>query len=304
MPKTQKSEIANPTQAVIKTIITVAIVLFVVFGWLWWRFVYTSPKNVFWGMINNNLATYSITKQTNLNQNAESLNQTTQINLGAQDAVESRVVLTQDDGQNKSEVTTENIGFIDSDYSRYIKINTNQKNAAGQAPDFSKVLGVWGKSGNTKDQQSTQYFRQSLTGVIPIANLNPEQRARILSLMHEKNVYSPNYGKVKKETVDGHSAYVFEVDLNLKPYVEVLQEVAKVSGLEKIEGLDAEQYNGAPPVKLTVTVGKVSHQLMQIKFEGNGREENYRSFGLARPIEVPQGAISLPELQQRVQSIQ
>ncbi len=281
-----------------------AVFLILLFSWIWWRFVYTSPKNVFWGMIDNSLSTYSITKQTNLNQNAESLNQTTQINLGAQDAVESRVVLTQDDGQNKSEVTTENIGFIESDYSRYIKINTNQKNAAGQTPDFSKLLGVWGKSSSENDQQSPQYFRQSLAGVLPIANLNPEQRAHIISLMHQKDVYVPNYGKVKKETVDGHSAYTYEVDVNLKPYIETLQDVAKASGLGKIEGLDAEQYNGAPPVKLMITIGKVSRQLMKVKFEGDGREENYSSFGLARTIASPQGAISLSELQEKVQSIQ
>ncbi len=304
MPQNQKDDVSQPYSSIVKGIFVVGVFLIVAFAWLWWRFVFTSPNHVFWGMIDNSLTTYSITKQTTLQESAESLDQATQINLGAQNAVESRVVLTQKDDQSKSEVTTENIGFIDSDYSRYVKITTDQKNAAGQTADFSKVLGVWGKSSAKDDQQSPQYFRQSLAGVIPIANLNPEQRAHMISLMRQKSVYSPEYDKVKKETVDGHSAYTYDVNVNLKPYIEVLQEIAKESGLGKIEGLDAEQYNGAPPVKLTITIGKVSHQLIKVKFEGNGREESYKSFGLARPIQTPQGAISLTELQQRVQSVQ
>ena len=38
------------------------LILFVVFGGLWWTKIYNNPRRVFEGMLNNNLSTLSVTR--------------------------------------------------------------------------------------------------------------------------------------------------------------------------------------------------------------------------------------------------
>lgn len=300
----------NSTQQVTinvnKTLVTVGITLLVIFGWLWWKKVYTSPRVVFREMLDTNLSVYSTTKQTKTAQSSESQDQASQINLGAQNAVHIKVSLTQKDENSESTVASESIGTPTADYNRYISIKTNQKNAEGKEMDFSKVIGIWGKSDASAKDQSTpaQYFKQSLAGIVPVANLSPQNRQKILKMLEDKKVYTPKYDSIKQEVIDGKPVFTYSVEVKLQPYVEVLQEITKLSGLGTLEGLDPDQYKEAPPVKVSMSIGKISRQLMRLKLEDAGREESFNSFGLRKFIDIPQNTIPQAELQQRIQELQ
>lgn len=301
MPERVDDKVSISKRAATMWIFALAAVIFAISGFVWWRSVYMSSTNVFWGMIENNLATSSITKNIVQKSEQQSLNQYLQVSFGQTNAAHGLISINQNQGDVKTSVKTETIGTTTTDYNRYLDINTGASKD-GKKVDTSTVEGVWAKADKSAGQDSAQYFRQSILGIVPTANLGYKDRQETIKLIKDKKVYDFSSGSIKSQKVDGKDAYVYEVSINATAYIEIMQKVTKLMGVGDM-GLDASQYAGSPAVKAEFTIGKLSRQLMRVKYSSTGQEETYNGQGIEVTINEPTKTISLSELQERIQKV-
>jgi len=202
-------------------------------------------------------------------------------------------------------VKSESIGTISNDYSRYISIQSSEKDANGQPLDFSKITGVWGKSADSSDSSQTVYFRQSaLNSVVPFGWLNSGARTSLIDLMQTKHVYNVSYDKVQKKKENGHQVFVYTVDINAQAYISMLQEYVKKLGLDVGQTLDPSTYEGIAPIRAEFSIDPVSRQLKKIHYDASNRDESFMSYGLSNPIAIPGQTIPIEELQNKLQTLQ
>ena len=282
-----------------------AIILFIVFGGLWFQKVYTNPHRVFDGMLANNLSTFGVTKHSLNVQGGQKVDQYTQLSFAVPAASHNFVHLTQGTGTESTDVQTETIGTVDTDYSRYIKIQTSQKSKDGKQLDFSKVQGIWGKTDAPVpgSPSSAQYYRQAALGMLPFGNLDKSSRDEMLHKLNDSKVYTVDYSKAKSDTVNGKRVWQYSVKLDIAAYIGVLKAEGKKLGLGSLDDFNPDQYKGQPPVELTISVDKISRQLVQV-LSGAGQKDDYQSFGLSSPVQLPSKTIPIAELQQQLQQIQ
>lgn len=292
---------ASPNSGSRLTIVNVSVilglVLFMSFANLWWKRVYTTPRNVFWGMIHNNLATSSVTRQTTTEGEGQTVNQFSQVSFVSEPVSKGLVVIKQG---TDSAVKTETVGTRNNDYNRYVSIHTTQKNQQGQPLNFDSVLGLWGKSADG----SGQYLAQSGLGLIPFANLPASLSQPLFQELETNKAYDIDYSKVESVKVNGRAAWQYPVKVHVAAYVGVLNKLAKDIGLQTADSLDPKQYKDSPPIELTITVDKLSRHLVKLKNSASSQEEIYSSYGLSAPVDVPKKTISIDELQTKVQAIQ
>jgi hypothetical protein len=202
-------------------------------------------------------------------------------------------------------VTKDTIGTPDADYSRYAKIQTDQKTADGKPVDFSNVLGIWGKSPSAPAGRmpEVRYFNQGLLGTVPFANLSRQQRQPLIKFMKQKNVYQVSYGDVKKDKQNGRQTYTYNVQINPVTYFEMLQRFVKSLGLPDVAGLNPTAYANISPLQAQFTVAKTSRELTKINYAGGGQDEFYVDYGLVGPIAIPSQTIPISELQNRIQKL-
>lgn len=284
------------------SIFIIAGIIFIVSGTMWWRQVYNNPHRVFESMLSNNLSTQGVTRSSNSVTDGSPVSKTEQVSFVPTAASRTLVTIEQKgtDGAN-TKITSESIGTLSADFSRYVSIQTTQKNKAGKPLDYSKVENIWGKSDSAQAQP--QNYSQSILSLVPFANLNAETRDKVLKLMNEKKVYDVDYSKVEPKRMDGKSALVYPVKVNTAGYVEVLKVIAKSLGLGDLPSLDPSAYKDQPPVELKIIVDKQSRHVLEVDY-GQDQKELYSAYGLSLPIVQPNKTIPISELQQKVQEVQ
>ena len=288
----------------ILVIVLAAVVILAGSGYLWWKNVAMSPNNVFWGMIDNNLSTASITRHIVQTSSDKSIDQYIREQFGSVNATQGNVALSQIDSTGKSIINSQTIGTPTNDYSRYVGITTPKKTAKGQTLNTSSVLGIWGKSSDVKAGQTpnAQYFQQSVLTLVPYGNFTLAQRQNLVEQIHNKNVYEFTASDVKSSTVNGRPAYVYSVNINPSAYIELMLVYAKELGLGDI-GLDPANYADSPALNTEITVDKMSKQVLQVSYPSTGQAEKVVDQNLEQPISVPENTIPIAELQDRVNKI-
>lgn len=272
----------------------VGFVLLVVTFVAWLNIVHMSPKNVFNGMISNNLSVSGYTRQVSSTQNGMNSQEIGQIQTGGLNTVQTITKLDRDG----EKVETQSIGVDGAEYVRYNQISTTQKTAAGKEFDFSKVKGVWSKNESAGMSSS---FQQLLLGIVPMGNTSPEVRAKIKKFMSEHPVYVTDYKSVKKESKDGRKYYTYEVQIMPQTYIEVLKMYAPSVGLgNQVKDLDPKDYAEAEATNITLTVDALSRDLVSIKYPDSDRVEKFSGYGINKTIKTPTKHISGQELQQRI----
>lgn len=303
-PSSSAGSLDNPPFVIVHKALSIALVaaiIFIVSGVMWWRQVYNNPRRVFETMLSNNLSTQGVTRSSKTVNQGAPIDKTEQISFVPQIASRTLVIVDQQGQEGEStKITSESIGTLNEDYSRYIKIETSQKNEQGKPLDYSKVVNIWGKSDPA--QGEAQNFSQAALGLIPFANLDAETRDKVLELLRVKKAYEVDYSKVEPRKVDNKSALVFPVKVNTASYVEALKIIAKATGLGDTPGLDPAQYKEQAPIDIKIVVDKHSRHILEVDY-GQNQKEQYSAYGLSLPIELPGSSIPISELQQKVQEI-
>lgn len=278
-----------------------ALVILIIAGVIWWNNIYVRPRNVFEDMLKNNLATKSITKKS------ETLDGTSEVQKAEQTSfvpnISSRTLLeiTQPTEAGETKVVTESIGTLQADFSQYTKIDTAETGNDGKKLDYSKVLNIWGRSSLEAGQP--QNFQQSILGLVPFADLRPNDRQKIIAMLINDQAYKVDYSKVEPKKLDGYSALVFPVSINTAKYLKALKELSKVGGFADLSSLDPAQYEDNAPIEIKMVVDKRSRKLLEVEFIGAGQKETYSSYGLSAPIVTPENPIKLEELQKKIQEV-
>ncbi len=298
MPKKTEATEAKPfivtnTPAVL---IIIGLILFIVFGGLWWTKIYNSPRRVFEGMLRNNLSTSSVTR-TSTSSDQQGFERIEQLNFLQPIATRTYIKLVQPSQTGQATVETETIGTQAADYSKYLKINVGAKTA--NSP-YKSVEGIWGKSSLSDGEP--QYLSQAMQGLVPFANLSATDRSKIISLINSKGVYKVNYASTKPKKINGKSAIDFSVAVNPAKYIEMLKEITKSAGIGGFETLDPAQYKDQPDVNITIVVDKLSRQIIEVNY--GQQKEVYSAYGINQAVEVPEKTIPFSDLQQKIQAVQ
>lgn len=288
-----------------KLIVAAVVILAAAGIYAWWQNSFTNSSQVFNRMLANNLATPSITKKTNEVADGQSLDQTTILVTSPKQYVASQTILSQGTGDQKSVVTTETLAYPTEEFTRYLSIKTTQKSSSGQPFDFSKVLGVWGKT-TQQDAQSggPQTFSQSLLGIVPIGSLTVSQRSQLVSYIKSNNVFGINYNNVKKVWHGNRLVYTYTGSVKPVPYVTMLKVFAHNMGLRQFDSIDPQQYKDSPPIAFTLDVDVISGQMTTLKYTDSNRTDSFSAYGYRPVINSPTNVVPISELQSRLQQIQ
>lgn len=284
-------------------VIIIAIILFAATGLLWWRAVYSNPRNVFEGMLDNSFRLNGISRTVSQSDEAQSMRQASRLNLTAEPTAVSKAVLKQGSGTT---VVTENIGTPQSDYIRYSKIDTDQQNTEGQSPDFSNVVGVWGKNteAGAADTTDGELFNEMMFGVVPFGRLDAAGRQELLSLIEQEGVYEVDYDTVETTVENGRPLYTYQVGVEAEAYVKLIKRFGELTGVNNLESLDPRTYAGQERLPFIFTVDVWSRQLVGVGSEGQARAETYSSHNANSQVKAPEETVPTTELQTRLQTIQ
>jgi hypothetical protein len=280
-------------------------------AWLWWTRLYLSPQRVFWDMFSTSLSTRGVSIETEQSTGQGTVKQTVQYELGPTNRAHSLTTLS----QGATKVRTEIIGTKDADYTRYISIDTDQKNATGKAIDVSKVVGMWTKSDDavqTETQSSGhQLLAQAALGIglpigsvpVPIGELPPKARAKLLEQIKNQGIYETSFQNVTKRTVNGRLQYVYDVKMQTILYVRLMKQFASQLGLHELDKVDPNAYQSTEPLQMRLVVDARSRQLTAVEREGTDYKQVYSGYGVVVDAPIPAKTISTNELQQRLQAL-
>lgn len=276
-------------------------ILLLLAGGLGWR-AQNNPNKAFWDMLGNNLSTRGVTRVVTQASGGLSVTQYTQLSLGARPTAHALTVFTQNSGQ----LVTEEVSNQTHDFIRYRTIHTGNLTAQQRAV-AQQVAGKWARlqSGQALSSSLTSgLFNQAMLGVLPMANLSPESRAKLLDTMRTTDVFTYDHGQVRHVTVGGHNAYQYAVKIKPAAYVALMQQFEKLVGARTYADLDPNNYGSSQPINLTLTVDARSHQLLRLEQTSTGHVETYQAFGATTTTALPKATISLNELTQRLSTLQ
>lgn len=283
---------------------SLGIIVILLFGsFVWWQIVWEHPERVFQDMLANNLAATSVTKLASANGNGQSVSQQVRLQMGGTNAADWLVTAA----QTGSSVTTESIGTPTTGYIRYAGIHAITKKG-DKAYDFSKVLNVWGKSDGKTDPSLDHLFSQTLLDLSsaplpPIGDLPESERQSILNYMQAQKIFSPSYGKVKRERILGRDTYTYAVAVQLGAYIRMMQAFGHYLGLHDLDTVDPNQYSTVPPITIQMSVDRAAHQLVRVVYPGSGFAQTYTDWGLLTPVAIPSKSVPTTQLQQRIQAL-
>ncbi|HEY5141841.1 MAG TPA: hypothetical protein VIJ25_21360 [Methylococcales bacterium] len=279
-----------------------SVILVLVCGGLWFRSFSSQPKRVFWDMMSNNLSTSGVTRVVSQNSNAMNVSQYMQLNLGVNPTAHSLTILKQGSGT----IETEQISNRGNDFVRYKDIVIGQKAGAGKPIDVSSVVGKWarlGKDDALSSAVTSGLFDQSLLGIVPIANLQPEARNRLLTYMKDNDVFGFDAAAVKHTTLDGRRVYAYDISIQPAVYVALMQQFSELVGATQYSSLDPTSYAGAAAQKATFYVDVASHELSSISQTSSGHTETYKGFGIVSHTSLPKADFSTTELEKRITNL-
>lgn len=267
-------------------------------GWLWWTHVRQDVTQVFWDMVSNNLSTKGVTHISEQKGQGLNVAQYTQITFNQQPRVHALTVFK----QNGSTLATEQISDPKHDFVRYKQISLADK-AKSEQLDTKSVLGKWAQlepGQNAGGPATSGLYKQSLIDILPIANLESDQRAKLIQSMHDQSLFKYDPSEVKKEKVRGRESYLYAVTIKPETYVRIMQQFESMIGTSAYAGVKPADLAKAKPLSVVIAVDARSHTMSQIYDASRQRTERYEGFGVVDTTPLPKASISTIELTQRL----
>lgn len=292
------------TKKVIWGLYAAGVLILLVGAWLWCHKLATNPERAFWRSIEQGLTISGVTTQAEQSNGQSTARQFSQYSFGAS-ARSHTLTISEQEGTT---VKNETIGLPKADYMRYFSIKTDQKKQDGTPLDFSKIIGVWAKGPENKGQLFTQAVLGSSLPIggmtIPLGNVAPEARSKLVKQLKDDVVYQVDFKKVKKSRKDGRLVYTYSVTVQPVAYAALMKQFAKLSGLHDLDELDPTSYKGQPSLKLQFAVDVRAGHVISVTSPTNGYTQSFTSYDVPVRIEAPKRTISLNELQQRLANLQ
>jgi hypothetical protein len=287
-------------------VFVVGLLIFAISGYFWYTRVFSSPTNVFWGMVDNNFKSYGMTRsitQENASQGLKQ-SQSTRLMLGSQNISQGKTSIMQNNPQTgQVQIDTESIGTMSANYSKYTSINIS-KSASGKQPDFSQFENIWAVENNIPTGQLNLIQAMFGTmGTVPFGHLDAASRHKLVNYMKSNEVYKFTDLGVRRENKNGRPVYTYDVSVDLPKAVASLIMFDKLSGLNKLQGIDPEQYAGGGAVPLQMSIDILTHDIVEVSYGGGAQKEQFSSSGAYVKARVPEQTVPVSELQQKIQEI-
>lgn len=284
-------------RTIIKIVAAVAIFLVISGGFFWYKVIFTDPERVYWGMITNNLSTYSVTKAVSQSGESTTNNQLSQLAFTPSPTVRDVKEITNQNSGVSSTVKIESIGTPTDTYQHYVLIDQPPQQGKKKT-DFSKVYSLWLK--NSGGQQSdSQLFYSSIYSAVLFGNLQVTQRDSLVKVL--QSAYKTDFKAIKKESSDGRKTYTYTTTINLRNYAKAVNLYSKSLGLPNTSQIKEDSYKPNDEVKVKLTVDILSRQLRSLKYESSNSVENYITYGIKANYKIPSKTVSYETLQKTVQ---
>jgi len=277
-------------------LIKLGIIIFLVFGWLWWIKVYQNPIRVFWDMFGVSLNTSDVTRHIVESSNGQKVDETVQLELGKTKLAH----LTRTVAQGTNIFSTETISTPSVYYTRYTSLHIVNN---GKTLNSNSVLNIWSKSALGNSSGAVNDFF-SLLGSVPVGFPTTAQRQALLKQIKAKRIFVPDFSKVQHKTISGQRADVYNVTIEPAAYVALMQTYAKDEGLGTLTELEASNYKNASSFEVQFAINPISRRLVQISSTGSNHIETYSAYGQQLHVNLPTKTITTDALQQRLAAIQ
>jgi hypothetical protein len=277
-------------------------------GWLWWNRIETNPERAFWSMVNQSMSTKSATIEATQDQSGTVVRQTTQFTTGNKARAHGTIQVNQGTTLIRSEV----IGDNTADYNRYTQIKTEEVGATGKKIDGTKLVGLWAKSATAQGGGDTTHklLARAVLGIdligsapIPIADFTSAQRDKLITLMHDSEVYQVDYKHVAKSRKDGRLMYTYDVTMQPIAYVRLMKQFAKEAGMKELESVEPNGFHDAQKIVVKMTVDVHAHRLVTVGFEASGFVQSYTYYDIPMTVGIPAKTMSYDDLQKRLQEL-
>ncbi|MEI6237267.1 MAG: hypothetical protein WCP03_01540 [Candidatus Saccharibacteria bacterium] len=277
--------------------VTIVVIAIIGLGKLMWLDqIYLKPQNVFWGMINQNLQTGSITKTVvQKNNDLQSIQQVTSIQYKSE--IYARTVVTIQDKTkgNESLIITDTYGTPTQDFLKYKTI----KSAGNNTP--KNVEGVWSVNTASSQQQVQILSDAILSSPLIFGYLNSNKRTDLINQMHFNSVFNIDYSAVNKnDKVDGKKAYSYKLTIDLAKYMSVYRNYLSMIGQGNLAGQLGQPQAGAT-YKATLYVNALNRQPLRLVPEGVTTGEGFSNIDSNNITKPPKDAkLSILQLQNRL----
>ncbi len=289
----------------LRKITTRLLILGIIFAlagaYLWYSRLYMTNERKFWLAIENSMTTKSVTRTIVSGGTGNQVVQDQRFFFSPQIGSKSKVSYNQKSATVDTAVVTEGMTFPDSQFSRYISFNTNQKDKEGNVPNLDEVLGKW--EGNEIQEseldQAKQNYVGELVSLVIFGNYSPEFRDSLIAGLKESDAYQINNSSETEDAVDGKDAIIYQVSVELKSYAEQLQRAFVEAGYGEFEPLNPDNYQEGSKISMTLAVSSTSNTIIGVSF--GDRQEQYGGYGINEVIEKPQAEFKPGELENFVQ---
>ena len=267
-------------------------------SYIWYSQYFTDNDRIFYGMLDKSLSTASLSKVISQNQGAREESQTFLLRFNPVPIIYSRSNVKQiDQNRQESTVVTETIGEREADFVRYtdIKVPDNPDDTT----NYSAVIDQWAKRSSSDEQVNAQFLDEAIFSFIPFGDFNKDQRAELIQLLKDEDVYRLRDGKVKYE----NGRPIFTASLQIKPsgLVAALKKYNQLTGVGDESLLNPADYDDFHTIGVQVKIDVLSRHLLEISYPGDARVETYEGYGVNRSVKSPDDSISIDELQNRLQ---
>jgi len=273
----------------------VVVILLAVGSLYWFSKVYSNPEKVFWGMMNNNLATRGVTKEIAYSTQTGPSLIVTQQTWNPNPRVKSIRQVTYTTTKPPTVLALEGVSTPSTSFQHYSKIDD------GKRRDYSSIYNLWLNTQGVSNQQSAPNFNDAVFNVVLFGNLSLANRDPVINKL--KNAYIVDFAATGKQTVDGRRVYNYDVELNLQKYAEAAKLYAEEYGLPTAKLINPGSYTGSETVTFRMSVDVLSHQLRKIYYKQSGSTEYYLSYGVPVEITPPKTTVSPQAFQQAIQQI-
>ncbi|MBI5357853.1 hypothetical protein HZB74_03340 [Candidatus Saccharibacteria bacterium] len=278
-----------------------AVAVFCLSGWLYWTKVLADADRVLNDSIAKNLGINSVTRHVVQADSSGGIEQTAHLSFFAPDALaRSKTELTQKtSARNEAKVTTETIGTKSTDYVRYVSVD-GADGLAG-ADNLKKLIGTWAKrEADPEKGATTDFLNESLFGIVPFGRLTDDAKKQLIDKINEKDLYK--YSSATREIKNLRPVYVYRMSIKTEDLVEILSEYARLTGLADPSQFNPKDYEGSPPISVDITIDVLSRNLTSVTYNATNRTEEYSGWNLYKPSDLPNDAISIEELQKRMEN--
>jgi hypothetical protein len=264
---------------------------------VWFYTVYSNPKNVFWGMVQNNLSTPSVTKEITQKSTNATSTEITQMAFYSNPSVRDTKEIDNTVSGSTSRIKIESIGTPSDTYQRYVLIEQQAKAGKPKA-DFSKVYAMWLKNGGNAQAASAQLFNNAVFSGFLFGDLPRAPRTQAINYMQK--AYKVDYANVNKKSDNARKTYTYNVTLSLRDYAKGAHFYAETLKLPNAKQISVNNYKATDKLTMSVTVDVLSRQLRQITYTSNGSGEKYTAYGNIPTFGIPKHTVSYNDLQQAV----